>query len=151
MTDLYHQNLSRIPKQDRANSGYLPRLITASKRPLSVSDLNWTNAVLSTEDDIETARDLIQSSFEGTIRRFYNHIIDVSNDKVCFSHRTFRDFRTPAFIDSSDAEPWYDFTELEANIQITRCCIWRVQSLKKLASDMPASPARPLLIGERTK
>ena len=96
-------------------------LITASKRPLSVVELNWVTAVLLTEGDSEKANDYMQSSFGDTVQRLCGHMVDISDGRVYFSHRTFRDFLMPASIDSSNAKPWYVFTELEANVRIIKC------------------------------
>ena len=145
LADLYHQNLSRIPKEDRPTSRLLLCLITASKRPLSIVELNWATAVLLTKGDSEKANHSMQSSFGDMVQRLCGHMVDISDGRVYFSHRTFRDFLTPASIDSSNAKPWYIFTELEAHFRIIKCCIWRVHSLKELASDIPAAPVRSLL------
>ncbi len=140
LSDLYHRNLSRISRDDHTKSKFLLCLIAASKRPLSIVELNWASAVLLTDGDTEKAKDHIQSSFENTIRKLCGHMVDISDGKICFSHRTFRDFLMPVTIDSSDAKPWYIFTELEANVHIIKCCIWRLQSLKEVTNKMPAAP-----------
>lgn len=152
LRDLYHRNLSRIPKDGRTTSKFLLCLIAASKRPLSVLELNWTSAVLFTEGGIEKAKEYIQSGFEDTIRKLCGYMVEISDDKVCFSHRTFRDFLMPVAINASDNRPWYVFTELEANVHIIKCCIWRLQSLKEVTSNMPAAPKGSLsIIGNELK
>ena len=149
LSDLYHRSLSRIPRDGRTTSRFLLCLIAASKRPLSVLELNWASAVLTTEGNTENAKEHIQTGFEGTVRKLCGHMVDVSDSKVCFSHRTFRDFVMPAILNTSNAKPWYIFTELEANASIIKCCIWRLQSLKDVTSNMPVAPIGSLSILEK--
>ena len=152
LRNLYHRHLSRVPPDGRTTSKFLLCLIAASKRPLSVLELNWTSAVLLTEGGIEKAKEYIQIGFEDTIRKLCGYMVDISGDKVCFSHRTFRDFLMPVAINASDNRPWYIFTELEANVHIIKCCMWRLQSLKEVTSNMPAAPKGALaIIGNESK
>ena len=146
LSDLYSRSLMHIPIDDRPASKALLCLIAAAKRPLTCIDLNWASAMLLAEGDVESADGYIQSHFEISIRKLCGHMVDITDERVFFSHRTFRDFLMPSQRNLTSDLPWYIFTELEANIEIIKCCTWRLQSLGMATSDMPPAPAGSLSI-----
>lgn len=140
MSHLYHELLTRVNKHDRNTSKFLLRLITAAKRPLSVSELNWAKVIFLTRGNMEEAQDHLESNFADTIRKLCVNMVDISNEKVTIKQRHFKEFLLSDSKDLDGAKQWYHFTNLEAQVNITESCIWRVRSLKRKTSELPTTP-----------